>query len=555
MSNESNKNNSQFLKQAGILTAAGILCRIIGILYRSPLTGIIGDTGNGIYSYAYYIYSIILLVSSYSIPSAISKEISIKIAMKEYRNAQRIFNCAIIYVIAVGGFTSLLTYFGADLLIKNGSAMALKIFSPAIFFSGLLGVLRGYFQAHKTMLQTSISQILEQLINALVSILAAYIFIQMVSNQNAEIQAIYGAAGSALGTGMGVMTALLFMLIVYFLNRDIIKRHLNHDTISTIDPYKKIFKRITLTVTPIILSTFIYNFNTSLNTTVFSQILIVGKGYDTFYTQALYGIFSGKSVVIANIPVAIASAMSAALLPNISGIYLKGNTALTNEKIDTAIRTTMLIAIPSAIGILVMARPIVQFLFPEPHNAVTALIPYTESLALAVSLLRSLSVTVIFYSLSTLTNAVLQGTGKINLPVINASVALVAQTIVFVVILLFTEWNLYAFVIAAILYSFLMCILNGISVSKHLGYRINWKKNFLIPFAAAVIMGVAAGLSYRLFFGVIHSNVISLFVSILIAVVLYFSCVLKFGGINDEELKGFPKGPMLLNLAKKLRLL
>lgn len=89
MSKSSKKDG--FIIQAGILAAAGIICRIIGLLYRSPLTAIIGDEGNGYYQTAYTVYTIVLLISSYSIPSAISKVIAQKLAIRDYRNAHRIF--------------------------------------------------------------------------------------------------------------------------------------------------------------------------------------------------------------------------------------------------------------------------------------------------------------------------------------------------------------------------------------------------------------------------------------------------------------------------------
>ena len=170
--------------QAGILAIAGILCRIIGILYRSPLTGIIGDEGNGYYSSAYNIYVIILLVSSYSIPSAISKVIAEKLALKEYRNANRVFQCALLYVVVVGGIASLLTFFCADFLVQENSAAVLRIFAPTIFLSGILGVLRGYFQAHGMMMPTSVSQIVEQILNAAFSILMAYLLTKAMNGNN-----------------------------------------------------------------------------------------------------------------------------------------------------------------------------------------------------------------------------------------------------------------------------------------------------------------------------------------------------------------------------------
>ena len=221
-----------FIMQAGILAMAGIICRIIGILYRSPLAAVIGDEGNGYYGSAFNIYTIILLISSYSIPSAISKVIAGKLALKEYRNAQRIFHCAFIYVIAVGGVASLFAFIAAGfpgLLVEENAANVLRIFAPTIFFSGPLGVLRGYFQAHKTMVQTSVSQILEQILNAVISILAAYLLKQTVIDKDLTTQAIYGAMGSALGTGAGVLIALAFMWLVYGMNRKMIARRIKRD--------------------------------------------------------------------------------------------------------------------------------------------------------------------------------------------------------------------------------------------------------------------------------------------------------------------------------------
>lgn len=174
-----NNKKSNFLVQAGILAAAGFISRIIGLLYRSPLTAIIGDLGNGYYQAAYNIYTIILLISSYSIPSAISKVIAQKLGVKEYRNAHRIFRCSVWYVLAVGGVASLFLFFGAGFLVDGAAIPVLRVFAPTIFLYGLLGVLRGYFQAHRSMVQTSVSQILEQIANALVSIGAALFLIHI----------------------------------------------------------------------------------------------------------------------------------------------------------------------------------------------------------------------------------------------------------------------------------------------------------------------------------------------------------------------------------------
>lgn len=539
-----NNKSGNFVRQAGILAMAGIIVRIIGILYRSPLTGIIGDEGNGYYSSAYNIYTIILLISSYSIPSAISKVIAQRLALREYRNAHRIFHCAILYVVVVGGIASLFTFFGAGLLVEENCKVVLRVFAPTIFLSGLLGVLRGYFQAHRTMVQTSVSQILEQILNAAVSLLAAHLLIQAVSLQSKTTQAIYGAVGSALGTGSGVLLALLFMWGIYGLNRKLILGRVQRDTKKNVLSYRQIFGIIFAMVTPFILSTFIYNFSTSLNQTIYTKVMKYMMHLSEAEIAVNYGVFAGKAVVISNIPIAIASSMSAAMIPSISGSFATGDKAGTHRQIHVAVQTTMLISIPCAFGMLALAQPVTELLFPQK-----------ESLALAAALLRAISISVIFYALSTLTNAVLQGIGKVNVPVINAAAALIVQTIVLVVLLIGTNLSLYALAVAMVVYSFLMCVLNNIAVRKALGYRQEIKKTFLKPALAAMVMGVAAYYVYSIVYWLVPVNLIALLPSIFVAVVIYFTLVIKTGALSEEELEHIPKGRMIVRMAKKLHLL
>ena len=530
--------------QAGILAMAGIIVRIIGILYRSPLTGIIGDEGNGYYSTAYNVYTIVLLISSYSIPSAISKVIAQRLAVKEYRNAHKIFHCAFLYVIVVGGIASLFTYFGAGLLVEDNSVLVLKVFAPTIFLSGLLGVLRGYFQAHRTMLQTSVSQIIEQILNAVVSLLAAYLLMQTVAGESHTTQAIFGAVGSALGTGSGVLIALVFMYFVYRLNRDLIMKRVARDRRHEELSYGQIFRIIFSMVTPFILSTFIYNFSTTLNQTIYTKIMKYHMHMSEPEIAVNYGIFAGKAVVISNIPIALASAMSSAMIPSISASYAQGDLKKTRNQIRTAIQTTMLISIPCAFGMFALAEPVTRLLFPQK-----------DSLMLASALLRAVSVSIVFYALSTLTNAVLQGIGKVNIPVINAAVALVLQTAVLVPLLFFTRLSLYALAVAMIVYSFLMCLFNNLAVRKALGYKQEILKTFVLPALSSAVMGVFAYYIYKGIYAVSHSNIVALVPAVVFGAVLYFVLVIRSGSVTKEELLHLPKGMLLVRLSQKLHLL
>ena len=213
-------------------------------------------------------------------------------------------------------------------------------------------------------------------------------------------------------------------------------------------------------VTPILVSNLIYNFSTTLNQSIYFAVLRGMQGVSEAESSTMYGVYSGKATIIVNVPIAIAAAMSSVMIPAISSEYAKRNMKEIHRKLDLSIRVTMLVAIPSTVGLFVLARPITQLLFPQ-----------RASLAMASSLLRWLSITVVLFSVSTITNGVLQGIGKVVKPVVHASIALVIQGIVLALLLIGTNWNLYALVIASILYSGLIVFLNGKSLRKLLHYR------------------------------------------------------------------------------------
>ncbi len=548
MSNSSKK-QSNFILQAGILAAAGFISRIIGLLYVSPVQTIIGTVGLGYYSSAYNYYTIILLISSYSIPSAISKVIAQKLSVKEYRNAHRIFLCAMYYVLAVGLIASLFLYFGAGLFVKESAVLlVLRVFAPTIFLYGMLGVLRGYFQAHKSMVQTSVSQILEQIVNAIVSIGAAYGFVKLAEKMAAETgvdnSAAYGAMGSALGTGAGVVAALLFMAGIYGLNRGLIQKRIKRDRTIQVDSYREISGVIAKVVLPFILSTAAYNLSASLNNKIYTSIMIDYKKLEETVVYSDYGIFNGEATKISNIPIAFASAMAAAIIPTVAQLVAKQDLTGAKEKIHQAVKTIMIISIPSAVGLFVLAKPVLQLLFPREVN-----------LDLAAGTLMALAVSVVFYALSTLSSSILQGIGRVNAPIINAVLALIIQTAVLVPLLFLTDLNVYVLAIASTVYSGVMCILNQISIRKALGYRQEIVGTFVLPGMAAVFMGGIAWAVYEGMKLLIESNVVCIIPAICVAVVVYFALLIIFKGINEAELKAMPKGYLLVKVAKKCRLI
>lgn len=538
--------------QAGILAMASMIVRVIGLLYRAPLTAIIGDEGNGYYGTAYNIYTIILMVSSYSMPSAISKLMAQKLAVGEYRNANRVFRCALTYGVLVGLVGSGLLFFGARFLVPDVAVCVLQVFAPTVFLFGILGSMRGYFQARGSMVQTSVSQILEQLANAVVSIAAAWLLMQTAVGADPTRRAQLGAMGSALGTGAGVLIALLFMVFCFRRSKEGRKAEILSDATGKEEKYRIFLRDTILVITPFMLSGVIMNLTTSLNQTIYMRMLIDLKGAGETATTTLYGIFSNKAVVISNIPISIATAVSSAIIPGISAAYARRDETGARRQVGNAICITSIVAIPSAVGLAVLARPITMLMFPQ-----------MESLELASSLLSLLAVTVIFYSISTITNAALQSIGRMNLPLVSAGIALVVQTVVLVLLLRFTDLDVRALVLVSILYSVMIFAVNQYYLRRFLGIRQDVRRDYLQPFVCAALMGAAAKVVYYLVSmaaepmrnlpkGFYFRNLAATAAALLAAVLVYGYTMVRSGTIRRKDLLSMPKGQLLVRLMEKL---
>ena len=339
-------------------------------------------------------------------------------ALKEYKNVKRILKCVFIYVCAIAGSAAILLFILAPFIVDVNAVPALRVLCPTIFLSGLLGVFRGYFQAHKTTIYTSVSQIIEQIFNAVVALLAAYIFIQPYLGVNATKVGSYGAAGSALGTGAGVLVGLIYMIFMYLKKKNTFVEEKDEEASERVDSYQEIFRMIMHIIAPIILATCVYN----LVTTIDMYIFYFAQSFhhiDKITYISNYGVYAGKYIVLQNVPVALASAMSTASIPSISSAWALGNVKEAKTHITSGLSVTMLILIPAAVGMAVLSYPIMGVLFPQKATIMTA------TLLLALG-----SPAIIFYGLSTLTNGILQALGEVNVPLRNAAFSLVCHIII-----------------------------------------------------------------------------------------------------------------------------
>ena len=544
------KAGSNFIIQGSILAIAGIIVRLIGMLYRIPLANYIGDEGNGYYSAAYNIYSIMLILSSYSLPVAVSKMVSARLARGQYRNARKILRAALFYATIVGGVGFCALWFGsgffAEHVIKMPySAYALKVLAPTVWIMAYLGVLRGFFQGHSTMVPTAVSQIFEQIVNAVISLLAAKSLFDLGVKSNlvygsTEYSYAFGAAGGALGTGAGALTALILFVGLYLMYRPKMKRRIRKEQGTSAESYGMITSTLFLTVVPIIVSSSLYNSSTVIDNVLFGQIM-TGLG-EAKQIASQWGIYSGKYHLLFNIPVAVANSLSSSLIPALSRAVAEKDRKQTLNRIASAIRFSMIIAIPSAVGLAVLAAPISNLLFPGRDN--TDLIKMTCYGSSAV----------VVYSLSTVTNAVLQGINRMKTPIRNAGISLVLHTVILFVMLRYLHMGIYGVLYANILFALFICILNARAIARFKRYRQEVKKTFLTPMVASAVMGAAAFGVYRAAYSV-FGNLISTGISVLVAVAVYFVLLILLKGVDAQELRSMPGGTRLSGLARKLHLM
>lgn len=542
------KSSNNLLVQGGILATAAILVRFIGLLYRVPLDNIVGSEGMGIYASAYNVYNIALLISSYSLPLAVSKLVASRTIKKQYKNSFRIFFTALIIGSVVGLIASSIVYFGADFFAINilnspRAAIPLRVLAPTIFVFAIMGVLRGFFQGNNSMVQTSVSQIIEQIVNAVVSILAAHFCMKQFSLSTDR--AAYGAAGATLGTLVGAIASLGFLIFVFILNRQYIKRKVALDTSTYTDSYSLILKMLAITVVPIILSQTVYQLSSIIDTSIFNHIMD-GQGHGDSYRSSLLGIYNSKFILLTKVPISIASAMATAIVPSIVISITNGMMMEVKNKISLGIKSTMMIAFPSASGMAILASPILQLLFNRSK-------PY--EIEIATKMLHIGSIAIILFVFSTITNGILQGLDKMHIPIIHSSVSLGIHIVFMYLLLNYGKLGIYALVIGNISFPLLVCILNWRYLRNLLDYQQEIKKTFIVPGISAIIMGIVAFLAYRGLYALLPSNAISSIVAIVLAVIVYFVLLIKLKGITEDELYSLPKGKVLIKIARKFYLI
>lgn len=520
---------SSFVRQASILAAAALLSRFIGFIYRPLLTNIIGDHGNSIYADGYYIYTFFLILSSAGLPVAISKMVSGRIASKKYRSAHKVF----LVSLQVGGVISLLActimIFGAkqlaNLIGSPESYKTLITLAPTVVIVTILSSFRGYFQGMGTSVPTAISQLIEQIVNAFFTVFLAYMFISK-SVENA-------AAGGTAATGIGAIAGLIVMLFIYIIAKPNIKKNFSRSVDkSTAEKKFDVAKELLFITIPIIIGAAVFSISNLVDTFMVKN-LIISMGKSPEYAKSAYGILSGKYFTLITLPVSISAAFATASMPSISASHQINDNKGVENKINMAMRITMMITIPSAAGLCVLADQILLLLFPAyPAGG---------------ELIRIGSAGVLFLALSQITTGMLQGIGKVNLPAVGALVGTLIKIPVNYIFIKTLGFEAVGAVIGTLACYIFSSMFNLYILLKHTNIKLRFNDILFKPLYSALIMGMSCFCVYNLVYLLVPNNTLCTLASIVASVFVYFFILFLLGGLKRSDIIRFPMTKKLVS--------
>lgn len=524
--------SNQLVMQGSILAIASLIVRLIGLGYRIPLVNILTDVGSGYYGAAYDVYAFLLIISSYGFPAAVSKVVANRLAHNKYKEAHIIFKSSLVLSVVIGAVFSLALFFGAEAIanfIKMEKAVyALQGLAPALFIFSAMSVIRGYFQGMNTMVPTAISQIIEQIFNAIFSLVFGFLLLK----QGVE----FGAAGSSLGTAIGALAGLVFLVFIYAVMRPLIHKRCEKD-LHNIDEGNILYywKMLLMISVPMLLGTTAFQIAGVIDMAMFTRALDY-YGYNEVQIPLMNGILSGKYKILITLPISLATAMGTATIPSLTASLVRKDKKVILKKVDMTLRSVLLISIPSAVGLMVLARPIVELLFTK-----------LDYINITVALIQLGSISVIFFSVASITTAILQGLDMVHIPVRNAVIALIVKVLFNVLLLYVINMNLYGAVLTNIIFALTSMVLNILALRKRIHLSVNIYKTILAPLLASVLM---AGVVTIIYFAsnLLFSGDFAALVALAFGVVSYGITVFKLGAFDENEISSLPFGKHLKRL-------
>lgn len=538
---------------AAILAAAGIIVKLLGFVFRIPLTRWIGASGMADYTPAYDVYSLLLIVATSGIPVAISKMVSERCAVGEYKEAGRVFRIArlLMWGIGITGFL-ILWFFAGPISRAIGietSALSMRATAPALLFVPIMSSYRGFFQGLQIMQPTALSQIAEQIARVIIGLGAAYllfkgiIFPDQFNGGFTGMEALRskGAAGACLGASAGALAGFLVMIWIRFMYRHILNRKIAKDHSTVHEPGKKLLKRIIWIAFPITLAACIMPIVNLIDVAIV-QNRLTGMGYSYEAAKSLYGQLTAMAAPIISFPLVLIQALTATIVPMVSRAWkLKDHNILERDCIF-GFRASQLISLPCIVGMMVIAQPILILFYGDQARRAPA----------AASCLQIYAISFFFLSLVSIATAMLQGLGKQHIPVINLFIGIGLKIIITWTLTGVSTINVRGAAIGTTCSYALASVLDIIALKRITGVRLELVRSLGKPLAASAVMGAAVILTNILMNKLTSSLYLNTLVDILVGMVVYGFMALAVHALTEEEIAHLPHGNRIQQIVNKI---
>ena len=534
---------TSFMKNVAMLMIAQIIIKILGFVYRLVIINVegFGDVGNGYYDAGYTVYSLLLTISSVGIPTVISKLVSERVATGDHKGAYRIFKTSLKIFTVIGAILSIALFLGAEIIASKvlnvpDIKYVLMVLAPAIMFVASSSVLRGYFAGLGSMKATSVSQTLEQFFNCVLTITFVY---ALVGKDPAIM-----AAGGNVSTTLAILISFTYLFIFYKRRKKGILAECEAQTVPQEDKTTgKLLKTIFAISIPMTIGSLISVVNNMIDTATISNCIqtafsgiITAKDELEKIAMELSGQLS-KVVTIIHLPLAITGSFCTALVPAISSAISVKDYKTVNKRLSFSFFASILIIMPCAAGLAVLAEPILQLIYPTASDGALILILST--------------LTMIFVSLNYVVNGGLYGFGKVHIPAIALAIGGIIKLVFNVILISNPKINIYGAVITSIIsqgLSFGICLYY---LNKQIKLDMNFRDHVLKPIFASAIMGAIVYFSYKLLIGSM-GNAISTVISILIGVISYAILVLATKMLKKEDIYMIPFGTKIYGVLVKM---
>lgn len=538
MKKKTRSKKESFMSGVMTLMISQIIVKIFGLVYKIYLTNRpgFGDTGNAIYNSGYQIYALLLLLSSIGIPNAISKLVSEKTSLGDYKGAHKIFKISFMLLTVIGTIGSLILFFGADFIANTilqipEAKLTLMCISPSIVLVAMSSVIRGYFNARSNMKATGDSQALEQILKTVFTVIAVEIVAHLTSN-NVTLM----AAGANFATTISVIGSFIYIYKFYKVRKKEI-----HQEIQTAEKFeeedtKGIISSIFKISIPISLTSIVSSVNKNIDS------ITVVRGLKKITTEAIakeqYGILAGKVDTLVALPLSFTVAFATALVPGLSSAKAKNDNQAIEKRVKLSLLITILIGMPCAFGLCVFAKQILQLVFPNAAEG--------------ANILQYISFLVVFATLAQTVNGALQGLGDFKTPVIALVIGVIVKTILNVLIIPIPGIGIIGATLSSQICQFIAFFIGFIKLKKMTKIKFDFNKFAIKPVLASVIMSVISyGIYYLLDFVIPHK--IAIMIGLVIAVIAYVVAVIALKVFSEEEIKDLPKGDKIHKLLTKLR--